>query len=137
MNLRYLSFFVIATLALVAGCGGSGANVGEVSGTVTFDGKPAPNIIVTFNPVGGGRPSSGVTDAQGKYTLVYSTTDTGAEIGQHQVTISASTEYTDEELNDPKIDLTKPRSPIPKEYAAVTKEVEVQGGTNTIDLTYP
>ena len=76
-------------LAAVVGCGGAGdyPDMGEISGRVTMDGKPLPDALVTFTPTGS-RPSSGVTDENGFYELIYSAQVKGAKSGEHVVSIS-------------------------------------------------
>ncbi len=56
-----------AIMLSVAGCGGS--NLTPVTGTVTLDGKPVANAVVTFVPDGAGVTCAGSTDSNGKYTL--------------------------------------------------------------------
>lgn len=125
------------SLALpLSGCGGtSGPELAEVSGTVTIDGKPAEGVRVNFMPDAGGRASSATTDADGSYTLAYSSESSGAVVGAHKVTITppepgveADTAVTNEPLTDKS---------IPQEYLEMKKPVEVKAGSNTIDLTYP
>jgi hypothetical protein len=82
-------------LALVAGCGG-GAKYVPVSGTVTFNGKPAAGVMVTFQPVAGkGGDAGGVgsfatTEAAGKFALEAMTDkpQSGALAGKHRVRIA-------------------------------------------------
>lgn len=77
-----------ASLALsvvfLAGCGG--AQFGSVSGKVTLDGEPLAGATVEFSPEGGS-PAYGVTDEQGRYTLLFSADQKGAAVGQHRVRI--------------------------------------------------
>lgn len=100
-------FTLTALMGVVAftvlGCGGGGDNfkpeLGAVKGTVTINGKPAPDLIVSFEPQakggkGGsivGVTSTGKTDAQGNYELQYQGTggkvEKGAAVGQHIVRI--------------------------------------------------
>ncbi len=81
---------LVAVVLLVSpGCGP--ANVpplGLVTGTVTLNGSPLPDAEVCFNP-SGGRMSSGTTDANGFYKLVYIETTQvyGALPGSHRVVI--------------------------------------------------
>jgi hypothetical protein len=89
---------VIAALALslvsVAGCGDSGRKIVPVSGTVTFNGQPAKNVIVSFQPLSEkvddnpGRGSSAYTDDNGHYVLIYDGEKPGALTGKHRVRIS-------------------------------------------------
>jgi hypothetical protein len=87
---------IVAGLALtlaatVAGCGGS--SIVPVSGVVKVDGTPYKDAVVTFQPFGTkdnpnpGRGSSGVTDAQGRFTLIYDGERPGALVGMHRVRI--------------------------------------------------
>jgi len=86
-----------ALLVLLAagGCGG-GPKYVPVSGVVTMDGVPYPNAIVSFQPIGGkgnqdpGEGSMGVTDASGRFVLLYGKAgkDKGAVVGTHRVRIS-------------------------------------------------
>jgi len=123
----------LTMLATLIGCTGStGPELGQVSGSVSIDGAPAPNVTVKFDPIGGGRGSTGVTDSNGNYTLVYSPDSTGAVIGQHNVSISSEAV-----LSDDNLDLSTPQGSIPTAYLSMTKEARVDGGKNTIDLVYP
>jgi hypothetical protein len=76
---------------LLVGCGG--ATYVPVSGVVTMDGKPLPNAMVFFQPIGdsGGVGSTAKTDSDGRYKLEASTPipTTGALVGKHRVTIGS------------------------------------------------
>jgi len=74
----------LAVIAL-AGCGGGPALVG-VSGTLTHKGKPVPNALVNFMPENR-RPSSGITDEDGHFTLQYDAGHEGTLIGKHIVSV--------------------------------------------------
>lgn len=80
-----------ATAALTGaavGCGGDGPELASVEGTVLLDGTPLENAKLVFTPTGPGRPSSGRTDASGKYSLSYTSEEGGAILGEHLVDIS-------------------------------------------------
>ncbi len=70
------------------GCGGGSdtPKVYPVKGTVKIDGKPVDGATLTFNPTNG-RPSVGVTDANGVYYLRYTEKVDGALPGEHLVQI--------------------------------------------------
>jgi hypothetical protein len=70
-------------LAMLAGCS-SGPRVVKVSGTVTRAGRPVGMLVVNFTPEKG-RPSSGLTDKEGHYTLKYDRGRLGAVTGRHKV----------------------------------------------------
>lgn len=61
---------LLAILVLASGCSGD-SNSGEVTGTVTVDGKkPEEGASITFFPMDGKSPSAGATlDKVGKYTV--------------------------------------------------------------------
>lgn len=96
---------LIATMCLwgMIGCGGEAEfkpQLGLVKGTVTINGAPAPDLIVTFEPQskGGtkgsmvGGASTATTDAQGNFELQYATGGSkGAVVGQHVVRIESAT----------------------------------------------
>jgi hypothetical protein len=83
--------FVVGVMVVGSiGCGSAPRDLpplGEVSGTVTLDGKPLEGAIVVFEPETT-RASNAKTDAQGKYELMFNTTIRGAAIGDHKVRIS-------------------------------------------------
>lgn len=64
-----------------------------VTGTVKLDGQPAEGIAVTFYPIGNnkGNPSSGITGADGGYTLVYRTGAAGIPAGDYVALFSKMT----------------------------------------------
>ncbi|HWL06900.1 MAG TPA: hypothetical protein VNQ76_00645 [Planctomicrobium sp.] len=128
---------LLAVLGLLWGCGSSSGDtpaLGTVTGTVTVDGKPFESLAVNFTPVEGGRPSFGITDSNGQYKLVYSTTSFGAKTGKHLVTIAY---HSGADPNDPKAEMSASEGNLPKGYSSIEKEAEVKPGKNVIDLAYP
>ena len=135
----------------VAGYGCSrGSGMGSVSGVVTMDGKPLPNVVVTFVPMEGGRAATGKTDASGKYELVYMDRR-GAPIGKHKVSVttppeaqatpevrSDSPEYMKQAMTGGAAEYAKAaafKEPIPPRYNVQTTLVyEVKSGSNVINL---
>ena len=107
--LRLMAFSVL--LLMVTGCGG-GLDTAPVSGVITLDQKPLPNASVTFTPKSTddatSPASSGLTDANGRYTLkVTVSEEEGAVIGTHFVTIALVGEEKtgeDEDVIDPTAD---------------------------------
>ncbi len=84
----FASLLLVAFLALTS-C--SGNQFGGVSGTVLLDGKPLAGATVEFSPEGGS-PAYGVTDEDGKYTLLWSADQQGAPIGLNRVRITSFNE---------------------------------------------
>jgi len=79
-------------------------------------GQPLAGAVITFTPKEGGSPSFGVTDADGKYTLLWAQTRgrkiEGAQIGEHNVIITTANE------GDPNADPPVPATPekVPFKY---------------------
>jgi hypothetical protein len=70
--------------AYLAGCGSTGPTVVDVTGTATRDGKPVPHLFLNFLP-DQGRPSWGMTDERGRFTLSHDEKRNGAVVGTHTV----------------------------------------------------
>lgn len=109
-------------LLLLAGCSGSEGDVATVKGRILLDNKPLPNAYIQFKPVGGGRSSTGVTDANGNYELHYTQDTKGAKVGKHKVEIWTS--GTDD----------KPERVPPNYNKDTTLEREVEDKANTINF---
>jgi len=124
MTQRNLHWILLAALAL-SGCGKSNLSVAPVSGTVTLDGVPLPAASVLFQPKDGGRPSFGVTNAQGRYILEYSLNQLGAKVGPCTVRISTES-HGDNSKNTKEL--------VPKRYRDTPLEVQVESKSNTIDF---
>lgn len=126
---------ILASMIAVLGfsCVGCGSNkrsdLGQVQGTVTMDGSPLADAQIIFSPEGG-RPSTGVTDAAGKYTLAYIRDIKGAAVGKHSVRIETLPPPTsDHEVNQVFIEK------IPAKYnAETTLTADVKPGENTVDF---
>ncbi len=119
----------LLSLPMVLGCGGS-SDMGRVKGVVTLDGQPVADATVEFTPEGEGRPSTGMTDANGHYELAYSAKVNGAEIGRHNVKITTGGMKPDESGN-----LVKVPETIPAKYNKKSELfVEVTSGGNSHDF---
>ncbi|MFM7289645.1 MAG: hypothetical protein ACKOWG_07910 [Planctomycetia bacterium] len=70
---------------LLQGCGGRG-DMGRVSGTVTYRGRPVPDAVVKFSPLQK-PPGLARTDAAGRYTLNTLRKGDGGFTGTSVVTI--------------------------------------------------
>jgi hypothetical protein len=88
---RWSGGALLMAAAALLGCGRSDGLV-DVHGSVTLDGKPLNDAIVTFmassHEKGNSRPAVGRTDSGGSYELEYSTGVTGTRPGKYKVTIS-------------------------------------------------
>ncbi len=112
--------------------------LGEVSGTVTMEGKPLAGVNVTFSPiVEKGQPrlasSSGTTDAAGRYTLTCEDGRPGAMVGKHRVVVVRPRPGR----GSPEAAQPPPGPGIPSIYttaSATPLEFEVAAGSNDIPL---
>jgi hypothetical protein len=89
---RLLSAGAFVVILCSIGCNSESYRVAAVSGQVKLDGKPIENVAVMFQPVHSdgnyspGPGSTGVTDADGRYTLKLTGKNTsGAVVGKHKV----------------------------------------------------
>ena len=103
--------------ALAAGCG---ERYWSVRGQVTLDGKPLQGATVGFYPEKG-RGSHGMTDAEGKYELLYTNKQAGIPAGKCLVRITTADPNTPERL--------------PARYHEKTELAEeVKSGDNVFDF---
>jgi hypothetical protein len=84
--LRRLPWAPVVLVMLATGCGQSGPEVVRVTGTVIRHGTPVNSVVIHFVPENG-RPSWGLTDQEGHYTLNYERGRDGAITGKHKVWI--------------------------------------------------
>jgi hypothetical protein len=114
---RYVvALIAMMVIAATVGCGR--ADMGRVSGLVTFGGKPVADAVVSFRPQN--RPMAfGRTDATGRFTLnTYSKGD-GAVKGVNRVSIEPWTpapEAVPEPGQDPRPWKDLERADIPKKF---------------------
>lgn len=135
---RYL--FSLSIFLCLAGCGGSSdaPELGDVTGVLTLDGIPREGVSVRFTPESGGRTSVATTEADGSFEMVYSRSAMGAKIGSHSVSISLAElpESEIEKLEASGADVSDLEKAIDK-YADVRKTVNVEPGSNEIEVAFP
>ena len=85
---RFLPWVVPLVLVTVLGCGDSGPTIVPVSGILTYKGKPVTNASIFFER-DSVRPSTGMTDEEGRFTLVYDTGHDGATVGKYRVWVKS------------------------------------------------
>jgi hypothetical protein len=121
---------VLALLAvvLVASCD-NGPPSGEVSGRVSYDGKPLDNGSITFFPTDGKSPTAGGLIKDGKYAVLK------VSVGKYKVTISGSQIVGQKKLyntpNSPTAPITV--DPLPEKYKDWNKTeltLDVKPGPN-------
>jgi len=102
--------------------------MGSVSGTVTLDGEPLSQVMVTFSPNDGQRESYGITNDSGQYQLRYTSQELGARTGKHEVRISPVGV-------EPKEPVSQNTTTVPGHYYGEDfLRREVDSGSNQIDL---
>lgn len=70
VGIRIPSALALCAIAFLVGCS-TGPQQGEVSGTVTVDGKPpSAGSSITFIPTGGQSPTAGAVIENGKYSAM-------------------------------------------------------------------
>jgi len=74
---------------LITGCGSDGPELIPVSGTVTLNGTPIDEVVVTFVPKQAGKPAMGLTDEQGRFSLSTTEVDDGAAVGSYYATVTS------------------------------------------------
>lgn len=135
---KHLSLMTCLSMLAIslAGCGGSELGLIDITGTVTRDGEPLPNVTVMFVPAPGEsapRGSNGFTDANGKYRLVY-VDAYGIIPGKYQVELRSKVDI--EDPANPGSYISQPET-IPAEYndkTTLTADV-ASGGPRTFDFT--
>jgi hypothetical protein len=117
-------FLVALPVLLVAGCGDS--SHGTVAGTVTMNGQPLPNAVVSFQPTGTdlnpGPGSLGRTNERGEFSLEVVGGGRGAQLGWHKVTIR------------PAADANPGPNAPPKYLIKGDAKFEVKAGANTANF---
>jgi len=79
---RLLCCLTGISLLLILGCGPKlPYDVVPFSGTVTYQGDPVPGLPIYFAPETG-RPSNGLTDKDGKFTMIYTVKVDGVQTGK-------------------------------------------------------
>jgi hypothetical protein len=118
-------YFCLAGAALLASCGGcsKGLPLGDVTGRVTYQGKPVAYAAVEFHPVTNEKSSLGWTDEDGYYTLQYTLSKPGALIGRHKVQVRTYPQEGEQPV------------PVPAKYGNNSQvEFEVKGGENELNI---
>jgi len=135
MRLRWI---FLGLVIAACGCGG-GPRLAPVSGQVKLDGKPLPDAQVTFRPdskeVHPGPPSSGMTDAEGRFTLRTADGHDGAVVGPHKVRISLRAKASSANPDAPSPEKLPARYSGDDTVLTFTVPEKGTGEANFLDLT--
>ena len=138
---RFLAFALLASSALLVGCGGP--KIAPVEGNVTLGGKGLDKIMVEFWPNVDGPHSFAETDAQGHFVLVLDDGKTkGALLGSHKVVLKDASVLGDKFLGRKaeNKDISEGRKPrISNTYTSpgtspITQTVEPSGNKFDIEV---
>lgn len=115
-----------ALLLLAIGCGDSNSAICKVSGTLTYKGKPIPQVYLRFEPddLTTKATSMAVTDASGRYEMFIGSTP-GVYRGKVKV-------YCDDPLA-----AMGGRTPVPSEVESAYRELcsKYGAGKSTYEIT--
>jgi hypothetical protein len=93
---KIITIFIFGVCLFSFGCNNNQlTGLVPAKGTLTFNGKPIAGASVTFNPVGQTRSASGITDAQGNFSMMTLVPNDGVYPGEYIVTVD-KTEYRGE-----------------------------------------
>lgn len=136
------------SLILLAGAGCSpvpqmnyaAAHLVKAGGTVTLDGKPLSNAVVTFEDAVNRTTSNGVTNDRGVYRLMFDSQMAGVTPGKKLVRISTTKKVlglnaTDEGSDAPQ-GSERPKELVPDKYNRQSElTVEVTASKTTYDFS--
>jgi hypothetical protein len=121
----------IALMCSLAGCNSEKLpGLGTVTGTVTMDGKPVPDAMISFEPTTPGMSAAlGKTEANGNYELYYSRGHKGAPLGENIVKITTFGETGDEDNRQVR------KETVPTKYNVKSElKADVKRGSNKFDF---
>jgi hypothetical protein len=107
---------ILATLAVISGCGGSADGRLAVSGAVTLDGAPLDQGVIAFHSVEAALPPIEATIAAGEYFIA---ADKGLLPGNYKVAID-SADSTGKTASPVVYSMAIPVSKIPLKYNGET-----------------
>ena len=115
---------------MIPGCGSAG-KLATVRGEITLNGQPLQGALIEFQPTDPrGSPSSGMTDDEGRYELMYTFAKSGAAPGEHVVSIRTGGSRVDDSGREVEC-----RECVPAKYNSQTELWRtVEPGRNVLDF---
>jgi hypothetical protein len=139
MNRRHRILVTAAVVAAFAAAGCSGPLV-KATGRLTFKGQPVPNTYVVFQPdEPGKRPSRGLTDDDGRFTLVFSKSEVGVLRGHHTVFLEYHVSAAEQSGDSPS-KLSNELKAVVAQYGDPKKSplhYEITSNGQSIDIALP
>ena len=143
---KYLSTVAVVAMlgvSLVAGCGGDTLPMGQVTGRVTYQGRPVTGGVIVFVPQRGPQATA-VLDDKGRYDLITAGKGDGAPLGPQSVYFTplfednpladyTAQDYASGKLPPKRESLLK----LPDTYLSTRTSgltAEVKSGPNTVDF---
>jgi hypothetical protein len=127
-----LPALVPALVLCLAGCGGNRPPVGQVSGKVTFKGKPVGEGLVTFMNPEAGTGDEAPLNKDGTYTLA-----TPLPVGDYKVMVLPLVVQQQVDGKGPEVGVEKPAPDIPGKYRTIgttALKATVKEGKNDLDF---
>jgi hypothetical protein len=141
---KTIMFIVVVTtifFGCFAGCAPRGISVVSVTGTVTYNGQPVENALISFVPQSPEtRGASAITDRRGEFSLLtQGATGSGAMPGEYKVLVSKLVEVDEsgKEVVRKPAEKFDPNNPSPQEIMYPQKNLlpEKYNREETTDLT--
>ena len=132
-----LPIFLVITLC------GCGDGLSSLTGTVTIDGKPAPEgLSLTFQPLESGSPSYATVDRDGAYEAQFTFKRSGIQAGKHRVHLIPSEVSRPmpvigddgKPIADESSDAVDRFSNLPEDYYREIEIITIEPGANTKDI---
>jgi hypothetical protein len=130
---RVLVFLALATA--MAGCGG-GEKLVKVSGSLTRNGKPVPNLFVCFTPAAG-KTCYGLTDEAGRFTLSQDRKTNEIPVGQYSVWVEWRPRSPKDEMDPEHANKPQDYSAIKEKYGTDAKsplKMDITGSTDKLEV---
>lgn len=133
---RTLLALGLLTVSLTLGCSSAitkpeHVKTAQVSGSLSYQGRPLASFQVILTPTDGQRPARGKTDQAGKFTVGTNQPGDGAAIGLHKVSVVYEPPESVDSAEAMPIDdpskMPKPPVELPKKYSnPETSELTVE-----------
>jgi hypothetical protein len=131
----FLPWGIPLVLIALAGCG-DGPRIVNVTGTLTYKGKPVTNAFLHFLPEHG-RQSWAETDDHGRFKVNYDRHQDGAVVGKHKVWVEmrpTTREQKEAVMSGKALSLSKDMRAFFDKYSQEKSTLEVQIDRSRSDL---